>query len=57
MVWVYIDYSTMRVHDLFVTDYNYKLHTAATEGLCKTYIRKINDKIQVSSVKDYEEEE
>ena len=53
---MYIDYSTMRVHDLFVTDYNYKLHTAATEGLCKTYIKKINDKIQVSSVKVYEEE-
>ena len=24
-IWLYIDYSTMRVHDLFVTDYEYKL--------------------------------
>ena len=56
-VWVYIDYSTMRVHDLFVTDYNYKLHTAATEGLCKTYIRKIDGKIETSANKVFENEE
>ena len=24
-IWLYVDYNTMRVHDLFVTDYNYKL--------------------------------
>lgn len=24
-IWLYVDYDTMRVHDLFVTDYDYKL--------------------------------
>lgn len=33
-IWLYIDYSTMRVHDLFVTDYEYKLNTKIE----KTYI-------------------
>lgn len=33
-IWLYIDYSTMRVHDLFVTDYDYKL----IKEIEKTYI-------------------
>lgn len=33
-IWLYIDYSTMRVHDLFVTDYEYKL----IKDIEKTYI-------------------
>lgn len=33
-IWLYIDYSTMRVHDLFVTDYEYKL----VKDIEKTYI-------------------
>ena len=33
-IWLYIDYSTMRVHDLFVTDYDYKL----IKDIEKTYI-------------------
>lgn len=37
-IWLYIDYSTMRVHDLFVTDYEYKL----VKDIEKTYIN-IND--------------
>ncbi len=32
-IWLYIDYSTMRVHDLFVTDYEYKI-----KDIGKTYI-------------------
>ena len=34
LIWLYIDYSTMRVHDLFVTDYEYKL----IKDIEKTYI-------------------
>lgn len=37
-IWLYIDYSTMRVHDLFVTDYEYKL----IKDMEKTYID-VND--------------
>ena len=33
-IWLYIDYSTMRVHDLFVTDYEYRL----IKDIEKTYI-------------------
>ena len=33
-IWLYIDYSTMRAHDLFVTDYEYKL----IKDIEKTYI-------------------
>lgn len=33
-IWLYIEYSTMRVHDLFVTDYEYKL----IKDIEKTYI-------------------
>ena len=38
-IWLYIDYSTMRVHDLFVTDYEYKL----IKNIEKTYINVSND--------------
>ena len=37
-IWMYIEYSTMRVHDLFVTDYEYKL----IKDIEKTYIN-VND--------------
>lgn len=37
-IWLYIDYDTMRVHDLFVTDYEYNLITE----MPKTYINVIN---------------
>lgn len=33
-IWLYVDYSTMRIHDLFVTDYEDKL----IEDIGKTYI-------------------
>lgn len=33
-IWLYIDFSTMRVHDLFVTDYDFRL----VQDLRKTYI-------------------
>ena len=33
-IWLYVDYSTMRVHDLFVTDYDYRL----IKDMEKTYI-------------------
>lgn len=33
-IWLYIDYNTMRTHDLFVTDYEYKL----IKEMPKTYI-------------------
>ena len=38
-IWHYIDYSTMRVHDLFVTDYEYKL----IKDIEKTYINVSNE--------------
>ncbi len=38
-IWLYIDYSTMRVHDLFVTDYKYKL----IKDIEKTYINVSNE--------------
>lgn len=38
-IWLYIDYSTMRVHDLFVTDYEYKL----IKDIEKTYINVSDD--------------
>ena len=37
-IWLYIDYGTMRTHDLFVTDYEYKL----IKNIEKTYIN-VND--------------
>lgn len=43
-IWLYIDYSTMRVHDLFVTDYEYLL----VKDIEKTYIN-INDSDYASS--------
>ena len=43
-IWLYIDYSTMRVHDLFVTDYEYKL----IKDIEKTYIN-INDEDYAST--------
>lgn len=39
-IWLHIDYDTMRVHDLFVTDYNYNLIT----DMPKTYINIIDEK-------------
>lgn len=44
-IWLYIDYSTMRVHDLFVTDYEYKL----ISDIEKTYIN-INDENYASNI-------
>jgi replicative DNA helicase len=38
-IWLYIDYSTMRVHDLFVTDYEYKF----IKDIEKTYINVSNE--------------
>lgn len=38
-IWLYIDYSTMRVHDLFVTDYDYRL----IKDMEKTYINVYTD--------------
>lgn len=38
-IWLYIDYSTMRVHDLFVTDYEYKL----IKDIGKTYINVLDE--------------
>ena len=38
-IWLYIDYSTMRVHDLFITDYEYKL----IKDIEKTYINVSNE--------------
>lgn len=43
-IWLYIDYSTMRVHDLFVTDYEYKL----IKDMGKTYID-VNDEEYAST--------
>lgn len=43
-IWLYIDYSTMRVHDLFVTDYEYKL----IKDMEKTYID-VNDEEYAST--------
>lgn len=43
-IWLYIDYSTMRVHDLFVTDYEYKL----IKDIEKTYIN-VSDEEYASS--------
>lgn len=37
-IWLYIDYGTMRVHDLFVTDYEYQINSLKIKGLEKTYI-------------------
>lgn len=37
-IWLYIDYGTMRTHDLFVTDYEYKIDSDKVRGLHKTYI-------------------
>ena len=37
-IWLYIDFSTMRVHDLFVTDYDFKLFSPTVKDLKKTYI-------------------
>lgn len=43
-IWLYIDYSTMRVHDLFVTDYEYRL----IKDMEKTYID-VNDEEYAST--------
>jgi len=37
-IWLYVDYGTMRVFDLFVTDNDYKLDGEKVLGLNKTYI-------------------
>lgn len=37
-VWLYVDYNTMRTHDLFVTDYEYRIDSETVRGLHKTYI-------------------
>lgn len=42
-IWLYIDYDTMRTHDLFVTDYEYRL----IKEIGKTYIN-IEDEVRVS---------
>jgi len=47
-IWLYIDYSTMRTHDLFVTDYDYKIDSEKVNGLHKTYIN-IEDEEHVSN--------
>lgn len=39
-IWLYVDYDTMRVHDLFVTDYNYNL----IPDMPKTYITVVEGK-------------
>lgn len=38
-IWLYVDYSTMRVHDLFVTDYNYQ----KLSDFPRTYINRNNE--------------
>jgi replicative DNA helicase len=37
-IWLYVDYSTMRVHDLFVTDYDYNWQSDSIKGLDKKYL-------------------
>lgn len=37
-VWLYIDYDTMRVHDLFCTDNEYNVYGDSVKGLEKSYI-------------------
>ena len=37
-VWLYVNYDTMRVHDLFCTDTEYDLYGAKVAGLGKRYI-------------------
>lgn len=37
-IWLYVDYSTMRVHDLFVTDYDCTYSSEGVIGLGKTYL-------------------
>lgn len=43
-IWCYVDYDTMRVHDLFVTDNNYKRNSKDTEGLTGKYLYINEDK-------------
>lgn len=38
-IWLYVDYDTMRVHDLFVTDYDDQL----IEDITKTYINVVSE--------------
>jgi replicative DNA helicase len=45
-IWLYIDYSTMRTHDLFVTDYDYKL----IKDIGKTYINIDDDDDYASEI-------
>ena len=47
-VWMYVDYSTMRTHDLFVTDYNYNLLT----NIAKIYIN-VNESEVASQTPSY----
>ena len=37
-IWLYVDYSTMRTQDLFVTDYEYRLDGEKVKGIEKTFI-------------------
>lgn len=50
-VWLYVDYSTMRVHDLFVTDYNYSAVSEAVSGLGKTYLNIYEGQLATSNPK------
>ena len=42
-IWLYVDYDTMRVHDLFCTDYNYNLIDVP-----KTYINVENEQFALN---------
>ena len=47
-IWLHIDYDTMRVHDLFVTDYNYEI-----QRIPQSFVRiDENENIQVFRDKD-----
>ena len=48
-IWMYVDYDTMRVHDCFITDYEYKLLMSP-----KTYIG-LNEDMKIETAEDQEE--
>lgn len=53
LVWLYVDYDTMRTHDLFVTDLEYNL----IEDIPKTYINVIDGGDSASTTPSYHPED
>lgn len=55
-IWLYVDYDTMRVHDLFCTDYDYKvvsgIQQSYTEIIEDQKVKRVYDKAKIGVLED-----